>query len=285
MVLSALVLLVGCTSWIDQKPACGFDVYDWSNDLTAHILTGPGDGTFDYDPDDVPRQNIRGTYHLMTGDFDYEVTYADSYWLESESVTGFGTAWHNGDLDIEYTSHYLDVLGAEWDVNRRVVREGCSMSVATWTKDNESDWFQMDGEYQDDSSYAWAAEDNATDYKGGMRKNLSTTFGYTAKDGSWDSASTTKPEGTTETTYTGECYTDGYTCEGSSLTRFDGGREATVHVLDANGDVYLTATSDYAYDGSGTEHQDFADGGTCDFTTDAEGSCDYTCSDGQSGRC
>src|SRR4051812_11062603 len=100
MTLLGLLLLPGCSSWIDQESGCGFAVYSWSDDLLAHILTGDGSGAFDYDPDDTPRNDIKGMYDPANGDYDWSESYANSYYIKHTDVSGFGTVYHNGNLDL-----------------------------------------------------------------------------------------------------------------------------------------------------------------------------------------
>ena len=286
--LAIVTLLVGCSSWIDQAPACQKDVYEWSDDLLAHILTGPGDGTFDYDPEDVPRQSIKGSYDLETGDFSWDVAYADSYWLSATKVEGYGTVYHDGDLDLLYTAADTDVLAVTSRTNYRVTRSQCEMTVSSWTAADESDRVDHKGSYVDDDGYSWAGSDGTYDYQGGMRRNLSHTFGATAVDGSYDVSVATKPEGTADTTLTSAdeaCYDAGYTCSASWKTRFDGGRDGNQTIRARDGGTYATISFSDNYDGSGAAHWVFADGTTCDTESNAQGACAYTCSDGTEGSC
>jgi len=278
-------LLGGCSSWIDGAPACNHDVYSWSDDLLAHILTGEGDGAFAYDPEDVPRKNIAGSYDVNTGDFSWDVTYASDYFLQSESVTGYGTAYHNGDLDLLFTDTVTDVLGNTGTTNYRTVRKGCSMTIAYWSNDNQSDLIVEDGSYADADAYNWEGVYGDYALRGGMRQNLSHTFGYEANDGSAAVFTTYKPEGTSDSTMSGEWDTRGRTYEGTTHGRFDGGTEGAYKVYDTDGSLYLTVTSDYAYDGSGGETQVDADGNRCDLSVTSGGDCSYTCDDGSSGGC
>lgn len=282
------LVLSGCSSWIDQAPACQKDVYEWSDDLLAHMLTGPGDGTFDYDPDDVPRQSITGSYDYATGDFGWDVAYADSYWLIASKVDGYGTVYHDGDLDLQYTETETDVLSVVTTTNYRVTRSQCQMTVSSWSAENESDRVDHTGSYTDDDTYAWTGTDGTYDYKGGMRRNLSHTYSATAQDGSYDVSVATKPEGTSDVTLSSAdnaCYDNGYTCTADWKVRFDGGRDGTQSIFASDGGLYASISFSDNYDGSGTAHWAFDDGMTCDTETNAQGACGYTCSDGTEGDC
>lgn len=280
------LLLVGCSSWIDQPPACSYDCYDWSDDLLAHILTGPGDGSFDYDPVDVPRQRIAGDYKLGSGEFYWDVTYAEAYYVDSTHVDGYGTAYHNGNLDILYSETSIDMLGDEFVTWNRVVRDGCAMRIQTWSEDDQSDLIDAVGEYDSDDSYHWSYEIDGYEYSGGFRRNLSRTWNVSNEDNTYVVAYTYKPDGTGEGDLEYPCQLGGdpYSCRDAQKLRFDGGTEGTLEVADG-ADVYVAIDYDYAYDGEGSEHWEFSDGTTCDLDVGADGSCQYACSDGSNGDC
>lgn len=279
-----LLALAACTSWIDQKPACKLDVYEWSDDLLAHILTGPGDGTFDYDPEDTPRDSLSGRYKLKSGDFSWETGYVPDYWLHAASTTGFGTAYHNGDLDVRTTTTFTDVLGETWSVEDRVYREGCNMVTQSWTEGDEENVFEKTGSYDSDDSYHWSAAIPGYTFEGGNRRNLSYTWNQDAENGSYSESYAWSPTGKGEGVWTGECLDTGCTCDASYVRRFDGGQEQTIDIV-CDGAHYADYASDYGYDGAGTAHYTFADGSSCDLNVQADGSCGYTCSDGSTGPC
>lgn len=282
----ALLSLLACSSWIDQPPACKFDCYEWSDDLLAHILTGPGDGSFDYDPDDTPRQKVKGDYKLGSGEFYWDEVYAEDYWIDDVHVDGYGTAYHNGNLDLLYSRAILDMLGDEDVVWYRVLRDGCDMRVQTWMEDDQSDLVDMIGAYQDDDSYHWSYEVDEFQYQGGMRRNLSSTWQVSNDDNTLLLLWSYKPEGTAEGEQRYPC-TIGrktYQCESLDKLRFDGGQSGTIEVIDDD-EVYLTVTYDLTYAGLGTEHYAYADGDWCDYTYDSAEECDFECSDGSAGAC
>jgi hypothetical protein len=279
-----LLALAACTTWIDQKPACKYDVYDWSDDLLAHILTGPGDGTFDYDPEDTPRNRIAGRYKPASGDFTWETGYADEYWLKAASVAGYGTAYHDGDLDILYTTTSTDVLGVVSDETRRVLREGCNMVVESWTDDDVENAFVETGAYDAADSYHWESSVPGYHFQGGSRQNLSYTWNQDADNGTYSESYAWAPSGKGEGVWSGECLDTGCSCEASYVTRFDGGAESDI-VITCDDAPYADYHDDYDYDGSGTARYTYPDGGTCDLVTDQTGNCRYTCSDGSEGSC
>lgn len=283
--IAALALLggaPGCATWIDQEPGCRFNVYDWSDDLLAHIMAGPGDGSFDYDPEDTPRQGLTGSYDIDTGDYAWSIDYASSYFIRVATVSGYGTAYHTGNLDILQTTTATDVLGQDMTWNERTLREGCSMTTQSWSADDQSDLIEQTGTYVADNAYEWSADISGYTYEGSWHQNLSRTETITADDGSYYSQITTKPEGTAEGDI---AFTDsGYDYEGTTLRRFDGGEEDALAVSQ-NGQKVADIRTNYAYDGSGTATYAYTDGSTCNLTVDTSGSCSYTCSDGSSGSC
>jgi hypothetical protein len=279
-----LLALVACTSWIDQRPACKYDVYEWSDDLLAHILTGEGDGAFDYDPEDVPRQKLTGSYKPASGNFAWEAAYAQDYWLHAAEVSGYGTAYHNGNLDVLYTETLTDALGEVSSTEHRVYRKGCSVVTDTWITGDEQNAIERTGEYDSDDSYHWEADIPGYHFQGGMRRNLSTTFNQDAENGTYSESYAWSPDGTAEGVWSGDCVDTGCNCDASYLVRFDGGEESDIHIT-CDGEPYAEYHGIYEYSGAGTAHYDYADGSTCDLISDDDGSCRYTCSDGSQGNC
>lgn len=278
-------VLGGCSTWLDGQPACNLGVYSWSDDLLAHILTGEGDGVFSYDPEDVPRVALDGKYDVENGDFSWTTDYADTYFLRNESVEGYGTSYHNGDLDLLYTRQVEDMLGESSTSNVRTKRTGCSMTIARWSEEDMGDLRVESGTYSDDETYQWEGTYGDYALSGALRSNLSHTLAYSLPDGSVDSFTAYKPEGTADEEVSGAWDNRGRTFEATVHTRFDGGREGSYTVLEDDGSLYLNLTTNYAYDGSGTETQVDADGGRCDLVVAANGDCSYSCDDGSSGSC
>jgi hypothetical protein len=280
--------LMGCVTWIDQEPACDQDIYSWSDDLLAFVLTGDGSGEFDFDPEDTPRTDVHGDYSPTTGDFSYKTAYDDAYYLSSGQAEGFGTVYHNGNLDVLYTNTVTDVLGAVFGTTWRVQRDACEMTIASWDADADADSdsaLVRTGSYSDGTSWSWSADVPGYTWTGGLRQNLSRTEQIEADDGSYRGLTTSKPDGTATLEWSGDCST--YTCEGTTTTSFDGSTDAEYTAMDGDS-VYAEATGTHAYDGSGVEHIVYhidGDDIACDYTTDADGDCEYSCDDGEDGSC
>lgn len=269
------VALSGCTRWIDQEPACRYDVYDWSSDLLSHIRAGDGLGAFDYDPEDVPRHILRGSYDAESGDYSWITGYAPSYFLVGTEVDGYGTAWHNGDLDIVQTERATDVRGASRVQTDRVKRVGCGMVVESWSRDDKRDLFAQVGAYIDDTTFSWSADVPGYTWQGSWHANLSRTETIEADDGSYYSSITTKPAGFAEGII---AWTEsGYLYDGTIRRRFDGGEEMAL-VQSRGGQAIAAVTTDTDYDGSGTATYTYADGSLCELTMTVSGYCTDACS-------
>lgn len=279
-----VLALLGCSSWIDQEPACGQDVYYWSDDVLAHILTGDGSGEFDYDPVDAPRTKISGEYEPSTGDFEWVERFDPEYYIERAEVEGFGTAYHNGDLDLLFTRTVTDVLGNVFATKYRVQRDECDMLIAAWPAENGSpdDALVQKGSYADESVWEWSVDYPGYAWQGSLRKNLARTERIESEDGSYYSYTESRPDGISEGDFVSPC--DSYSCEGSEVRNFDGSVEQTYDILDG-GDVVATAEASYAYDGSGTLTIEAVGGESCTYTYDDDGDCSYECSDGSDGSC
>ena len=156
------------------------------------------------------------------------------------------------------------------------------MTSELWSEDDQSDMLVQVGNYTSASVYEWEAEVSGYTYQGSWHENLSRTETIVADDGSYSSQITTKPEGTASGD---QAFTSGgYDYEGQYLRRFDGGVEQTL-TQSENGEVVANISTDYNYDGSGTETDVYADGSRCDFTIEVDQSCTYSCSGGESGDC
>lgn len=288
------LLLIGCSSWV-EKSSCNLDVYGWSDDLLTHILNGDGSGAFDYDPADIPRQQIVGDYKPGSGNFSYEVEYAGEYWLQSEEVEGYGTVYHNGDLDLRYEVTYTDRLDEEWTRSFDLEREGCAVTLQSWEGERDLEEnpdatiFVRQGAYDEATAFHWEAEDDNYDYAGGNRQNLSSTVSIEAKDGSYSSFSSTVPEGTSTETWEGACYQDSgdYFCAGTTDTAFNGDVEQA-YTVELDGDLYAEMEWTYFYEGGAEGEVVYYEGNdeiTCEYEIDEDDNCTLSCDDGTDGAC
>lgn len=286
-----VALLIACGGWIDQDAGCGKSIYDWSDDLLAHILTGDGSGSFDYDPVDEPRTNIQGVYNASSGNFSYEIKYKDGYWLESGVVEGYGTAFHNGDLDIVYTETLTDKLGVEFQTGYRVERKGCNMATSYWTGTADmleagevTSAFTELGEYASDTKYEWEAADSSYQWNGSLKDNLARELDGLALDGSAAVVSIQKPNGTVDRDWTQVC--GDYNCVGTDTQAFNGDWSQVYQILDGE-TVVGDASFTFPYEGGGSGTIVSYEGNqtiTCTYTYTGN-ACNYSCDNGQQGRC
>lgn len=280
-----LFVLLGCATWFDKGTACEHQaVYTWSDDLLTHVLQGEGEGTFDYDPIDKPRERISGNYDFESGDFWWDEDFDGDYFLSSIEVEGYGTAFHNGDLDLLYTETTVDVLDEEVVTDYRVLREGCDVNIASWDhKDEEiEDAFVQEGEYTSDDLLEWEASDQGVSYIGTLEDDLTRTLSIELDDGSYEAWTESDPDGTSTGGWIGECG-DGLVCEVEQKVDFDGSVTETWKVLQ-DGDPYATGEAEYDYDGSGELELDYGSV-LCTYTYKSSGKCTYSCDDGSEGDC
>lgn len=141
-VASTLVLLSACGMFasepkfeLEPQLACTEDML-FDADLTSHLVEGPGDGTFDYDPTGEFATRIDGSYDLSTGDFVYETEYDADAWMKKAEVEGYGFAKENGDLDVRYTSVRTDVHDEATTLEVRLEREACHQTVRYFDADS-----------------------------------------------------------------------------------------------------------------------------------------------------
>jgi hypothetical protein len=282
-----LFVVVGCgsSSWI-ETPTCGLDAYGWSDDLLAHILAGDGSGAFSYDPVDAPRVSVDGAYDPSSGDFTWTELYDSDYYLSSREVEGYGTAYHDGDLDVLYTITTVDILDDESATDVRFKREGCGADWWSWPTGDDSTILHRTGEYNSATSFRWTAEDDTWDYEGELSSDLASSITYDAKDGNWEQTSETGNDGVSHTTFSGAtyCLLSDTECEGETTIAFDGGEHYTATAT-SGGDAYAELDGTFKYNGDGVLTIDYAQGVSCDYTFDAGGCDTYSCDDGQKGSC
>lgn len=284
LMLACSSLFGGKTQWVDATPACEADIYGWSDDLAMYLSQGEGDGAFDFDPDDTPRTGLGGVYDPTTGDYAYRIGFDNDYFLTSGRVEGYGTVYHNGDLDLLQSTVVKDALDVQTTRWSRIRREGCEVEEVSWVEGAESEALVEEGTFEDDATYAWEIALEGYDWRGRRFDDLTGDESIEADDGSYRYDTETYPDGTSRSDFDLDCY-DTYRCAGDGTTRFDGGYSQSFEVKDG-ADVVANVSLDFAYDGSGTQVIDYGDGNVvnCTYTVDA-GACSYRCDDGDSGAC
>jgi len=278
------VVLVGCgigggPQFSIKNRSCNEDYLTWTGGLTFDLLQGQGDGTFDFDPTGQMESELSGTYNLQTGDFNWDVSYDPTHWRTDTSVTGYGYAMTNGDLDLKYTTTTVDTLGASYSADVRMQRTGCDVqrridygggSVA-----EETGTFQNgEYDYENDSDYngsPWVVQ-------GALHNDQSYTESLDFSDSQF--------------TYS---YTDNGDADGYSkriFTQTQGGSTFQGYIedfLDGTSHVHYTVDSDgiwdYQTDYSGNGTGTFTQSGTTCNLTFTNGNCAYDCGNSQTGSC
>ena len=150
MRLSLLILfplLAGCgpVFKLDASPTCDVGLFDWSGGLTRHVIQGNGSGEFDWAPPEPGVSRAAGAYDLKSGIIDYLVEYDPGHARVQDVVTGSGTLWPDGDLDVvlNITTTWTD--GAQTTEQVRERRFGCELSERH--EAGGSVWF-LDGVYE-----------------------------------------------------------------------------------------------------------------------------------------
>jgi len=295
-VLCVLVTLAGCGTdglFRIQSASCGDSFTDWYPDLTYHILneSKSGSGQFSYDPDGPALSKVKGEYSLTSGEFSWAEKYDDAHYLVQKSVSGYGYANANGDLDIIGAEAYSDIAGQTWEIAFRTLREGCSVEHRRAFKSDGETFERVEqgrfegGEYRyirttDYGSYEQAESGSMTpDLVLTNRTEIATSgFSYEATEVS-DLMQATSLE-----SFYQESSSDGETVayDGTTERFLDGGRAVRYEVR-APGET--TGVWDYNVDYFGTGSGSYTAGSlSCKIEFD-RGDCTYDCGDGATGEC
>ncbi|MSQ01260.1 MAG: hypothetical protein EXR71_05105 [Myxococcales bacterium] len=280
-----VLFLASCTAlkptWI-EAPACDAEPYAWSDDLLSWIGEGAGDGSFSTDPPGDPATLIEGNYNPYSGSFSWERFYGEEYYLTVDVVQdGFGTAWHNGDLDIEYVTTTTDRLDERMRVARRIQREGCDQQWWVWDPDADSlTYTRFSGTFSGEA-LSWAADIADVEWSGRQAPDGSTVEDHVAAG--LAEHIERGADGTAERSFVQEG-TD-YTYDGTESRAWNGDRSQAYDILQ-NDKVVCSVQAEFDYSGDGQAHYDCGSTDVdCAYVVDADGACAYTCTDGQKGDC
>jgi len=292
-VLPALVLL-GCASDASFKikdQSCGEDFTDWYPDLTYHILQGAKDGQFSYDPDGPALSQLDGDYDLSSGDFSWSESFDDEHYLVSKTISGFGYANVNGDLDIVATETYTDVADQNWEVQHRVERTGCVMEQRRFYDDSDGGFETVEEGNFDSGEYRYTKETDRGSYveqeEGTLSSELTLNASVSiATDGYMyeSTVETNLPTGEGTVAFYQESDSNGQTVEYEGTTdRFMNGSRAVNYEVRRPGET--TGVWDYEIDYFGTGSGTYKAGSmTCEIEFD-RGDCYYDCGGGNTGSC
>jgi hypothetical protein len=139
------------------------------------VIQGNGSGEFDWDPPDPGIARAAGGYELKSGGIDYVVEYDAGHARVQDAVTGSGTLWPDGDLDVvlNITTTWAD--GAQTTEKVRERRFGCALSERH--ESGGAVWY-LDGVY-DPAGLTYTREFAVGEQvlvAAGLRES---TFGYT----------------------------------------------------------------------------------------------------------
>jgi hypothetical protein len=288
--LVILLALSGCDSDPSFKikdASCSAGFTDWYPDLTFHLLQDQSDGSFSYDPSGNVISELAGSYDLTSGDYEWDESFGSDHYLEERSVSGYGYANVNGDLDIVGTESYSDIAGQSWDIQFRVSRVGCEMeNRRRFNVGGDMVERVEQGTFADDR-YSYSRTTDRGSYiqeeEGYIDSNLEYSNTETIEASNYSSTTTTTgslSEGTSLESFLQE--SDGNEFEGT-IERFMTGGRAVKYDVRRPGET--TGTWDYELDYFGTGSGTYTAGNTtCDIEFD-EGDCSYDCGGGNKGSC
>jgi hypothetical protein len=289
--LLAGVLLTGCATedgaWIyAEEVSCSSNPYSWFGGLSLYMDKGTvGDSSvsFNFGPPQDYISNVAGSYNTTSGDYSYTVTYGD-YYLASDYVSGYGTVFHNGAVDILHTIETTDSLGDVDSVQVREERYACEGRTERYSTGAASQRLMVtDYQIISPTQVNYYSDDEV--------------YGGTISGAWWSDYSTTFTEDYGDDWYsegvkykTGEAYEEftqvgsSYKYIGSITTRANGTQiqDYEIRELDSP-EVVATVHREIRYNGAGTASYEYSDGTTCDADYKADGTCSYECSDGSSG--
>ncbi len=298
MALTTLLLftLAGCDrggSWLDRESlSCSADAYDWFGGLSLYLDQGElSDGIVDFEyaaPQDYIAK-ISGSYDAVGGDYDYSVVYS-GYYLETDAVSGYGSVYHNGSVDLLHTVVRTDILGSTSSFQVREERYGCDGKARRYSLPQgqgdapallDTTWYTIASADQVD--YSLEEADGSGGVTGSWWSDLSATYveDYGAD---WYAEGSSYASGERYKSFTSE--DDIYRYTGTVDYSPDGGQIWDYEARYQTGEqqVVFSVYKDISYSGTGTAVWTYADR-TCEVTYGADGSCSYTCTDGEVGRC
>lgn len=241
---------------LSSARTCAHDVVPYDTSLLTHLVAnGDGTGALDHTGEGVVA-SVAGSYDLVDGTFDVEVTYDEGFRETSLSRSGNGVVYPDGDVDLVYTDRVKLSHGPQRERTHREVRTGCDVEIQVTNRNGELARVET-GEILADR-YAYTSERTVEDV-------LVTTTGERFADGEWveeeayrsgrherRQTATGTPDGRVVTDFVDVF--DGVASEGRIVLRFDGteryvferaginGTGAWDYVLDPTGDGQGTVT-------------------------------------------
>jgi len=294
MYLTALTLLAatGCSSngaWLDRKEmSCAADPFDWFGGLSVYLDSGEvGESavTFNYAAPQGYIDRVAGQYNTSTGDYNYTITY-NNYFLQTDVVTGYGTVYHNGALDILETVERTNLAGttSTWQVREeRFVCDGVRQTY-TAPKVGQSEFID-ETSYKlvsaDKVSYSREDTDNGGFISGQYLSDLTHTYVLDYGD-EWYSVGTELPNGSRSDEFEAIIGDQRYS---GTIDYTSTGEQTQIYSVREVGSpaVLWRVNKELNRVGLGTAKFTYTGGDSCDVTYAASGDCEYSCSDGSSG--
>ncbi len=309
---AGLLLASGLLSGCGLDLVCPHDPHSWYDyhNATYTLLQADFQGqnaSFDFDPNGDPAMRRKGSYSLSSGDLSWSQNYKGAHYLDNQDVTGYGTIYDNGNLDLLVKVTTTDVLGSIWAELLRVERYRCEGTVSRYAF--EPDWPVEHAPDSNAHTEYWATEIKSDtkvtmygEYLSGNDKmviNRTCTEGKLREDdfdyaeGGYVGTTTMRYDGTGigEWSQFGDIFGSTYDYHGTNEYFFDGSTQQDYDVYTKNTDELKHSWSLlYLYDGSATG--DFVqynnDGSvyrTCDVTITTSGSCTGACDNGSTLNC
>lgn len=138
-----------------KKQTCPEPFLIWGGGLVAHVDAGRGDGSFAYTPADPLLDWVEGSYDLKTGDFSYVNDYIGDSYRAIDEVSGYGTIWRDGDMDLFYDVTATTDEDDEFSYSVREQRLGCEQERWVFLTDLMED---PDDEDEPVPTEVWAGE-------------------------------------------------------------------------------------------------------------------------------
>lgn len=290
-----LLALTGCDkggAWLDREAlSCSQDPYDWFGGMSIYLDNGEVADeavTFDWAPPQGYIANISGSYDAVSGDYSYTVIYS-GYYLETDQVSGYGTIYHNGAVDLLHTVNRTDILGNSSSFQVREERYGCEGISDRYSVPQGT---QGEAELLDATSYTIASGDRVNYTReeadgsgvttGSWWSDLSHTYTEDYGD-SWYADGTEYPNGDRAEEFSSK--DDTYSYAGAVEYKANG-RQIWDYVARRIGEmqVEFSVYKDINYNGTGSAVWTYDDR-TCNVTYQLNGGCEYTCTDGDAGEC
>ena len=309
---TGLLLASGLLSGCGLDLVCPHDPHSWydGDNATYTVLEADFAGqsaNFDFDPAGAANSRRKGSYNLNTGDLAWVDSYQPAHWLEERQVSGYGTIYDNGNLDLLVKVTWTDVLADTWAQLLRIERYRCEGNTTRYSFD--PDWTIEQAPEADSHTEYWASEiksDTKVTLYGeysssGSKMVINRTCtqkvmqqdDWDYSDGAYVGTTTRRYDGTGESQWTqwGAAYNSDYDYVGDDQFYFDGSSLQEYGVYEAGTDSLTSFWSLlYQYDGSavGTYTGYNAAGNPslqCTVTITANGSCTAACDDGNSYDC